>query len=78
MVPSVIFIFGLFMNSVNMIDKKFSTVCTRRKENRLHMSFFTYLLDVARVQAYAVFSHVKEESTKKVLKNLREIFVSLS
>jgi hypothetical protein len=37
------------------MDEKHATDPTKRKEQRLHMSLFTYFLDMAALQAFSVF-----------------------
>lgn len=78
MVPAAIVAYNLFMNSVDRMDQMMSTVCTRRKEKRLHMSFFTYLMDFACVQAYAVYHHVQEKGVNMTLEKFkRNICIAL-
>lgn len=59
MVPVIIVAYNMYMNSVDRMDQKRATNPTRRKEQRLHMSLFTYFLDMAALQAYSVFQTIR-------------------
>jgi hypothetical protein len=54
MVPAIIVAYNMFMNSVDRMDQRRATNPTRRKEQRLHMSLFTFVLDLAMMQAFAL------------------------
>lgn len=54
MVPAIIVAYNMFMNSVDRMDQRRATNPTRRKEQRLHMSMFTFILDLAALQAFAL------------------------
>lgn len=53
-VPAVIVAYNLFMNSVDRFDQVRSTNATCRKEQRVPMSLFTFLLDASVQNAYAI------------------------
>lgn len=55
LVPSPIVAYNLFMNSVDRMDQKRSALPCKRKEQCLQMRVFTYLLDLACLQAYAIY-----------------------
>jgi hypothetical protein len=54
-VPAFIVAYNVYMNSIHRMDQKHATNPTKRKEQRLHMSLFTYFLDMAALQAFSVF-----------------------
>ena len=66
-VPSPIVAYNLFMNSVDRMDQKRSALPCKRKEQRLQMSAFTYLLDLACLQAYAIYSDIETSKNKMLL-----------
>jgi hypothetical protein len=47
------------MNSVDRMDQKRATNPTRRKEKKIYMSLFTYVLDLACTQAHALLMGLK-------------------
>jgi hypothetical protein len=59
MVPAIIVAYNKYMNGVDRLDQKRATNPTRRKEKRLYMSLFTYILDLAALQAHAVFQAIR-------------------
>jgi len=59
MVPAIIVAYNIYMNAVDRMDQKRATNPTRRKEQHLHMSLFTYILDLAALQAYSVFQIIR-------------------
>jgi hypothetical protein len=64
-VPAPIVAYNAFMNAVDRMDQVRSTLRTQRREKRVHMSVFTYLLDLSASQAYAVYKKLKEKETSK-------------
>ena len=54
-VPAPIVAYNQYMNSVDRMDQRRAVNPTRRREKRLHMSIFTYLLDLAVHNAYAIY-----------------------
>ena len=58
-VPVFIVAYNKYMNSVDKMDQKRSTNPTKRKEKRLGMSIFTYLLDQACLQSFSVFKCIR-------------------
>jgi hypothetical protein len=59
MVPVFIVAYNMYMNSVDKMDQKRTMNPTKRKEQRLHMSLFTYFLDMAALQTYAEFQSIR-------------------
>jgi len=53
-VAAPIVAYNMFMNGVDRMDQYRSTLATQRKERRLQMTIFTYLLDLAIGQAFAL------------------------
>ena len=72
LVPSPIVAYNLFMNSVDRMDQKRSALPCKRKEQRLEMSVFTYLLDLACLQAYAIYSEIETSKNKMFFYSSRE------
>jgi hypothetical protein len=64
-VPAPIIVYNAFMNAVDWMDQVRSTLRTQRREKRVHMSVFTYLLDLSMSQAYSVYNMLKEKATSK-------------
>ena len=62
LVPSPIVAYNLFMNSVDRMDQKRSALPCKRKEMRLHMSCFTYVLDLACLQTFAIYKVIQPEN----------------
>jgi len=58
-VPSVIAAYNLYMNSVDRMDQKRATNATKRKEQRLYMTIFTYILDLACHQAFSLLQTMR-------------------
>jgi hypothetical protein len=57
-VPATIVAYNIFMNSVDRMDHRRSTISTLWVEKRPHMSLFTLFLDLAMHNAYAVFQKI--------------------
>jgi hypothetical protein len=53
------------MNSVDRMDQKRATNPTRRREKKIYMSLFTYVLDLACAQAHSLLMSLKQ--TEKVM-----------
>ena len=53
--------YNMFMNDVDHMDQYRSTLPTQCKELRLHMTIFTFLLDLAVSQAYAIHQKCSED-----------------
>ena len=78
LVPAPIVAYNLFMNSVDRMDQKRSALPCKRKEMRLHMSCFTYILDLACLQAFAIHQVIKSETESVTLLEFkRQLCVSL-
>ena len=56
--PAIIVSYQLFMNSVDRVDQLRSTAATRRKEKRIHMSLWTYCIDLSVHQAFCVYKEL--------------------
>lgn len=69
-VPAVIVAYNLFMNGVDRVDQLRSTNPIRRKEKRLSMSILTWALDLALINAFALFKKVAGVAAQRV--TLRE------
>ena len=61
-VPVIVCAYNMFMNSVDRMDQKRSTNPCRRKEMKLHMTLWTYYLDLAVIQGYAIFQVINPSS----------------
>ena len=64
MVPASIVAYNMFMNSVDRMEQRRATNPTRRKEQRLHMSMFTFVLDLAVLQAFALYQVIDDGSNR--------------
>ena len=53
-VPAIIVAYNIFMNGVDKFDQYRSTNATERREKRVTMTIFTFLLDAAMMNAYAI------------------------
>ena len=53
--PAIIVSYQLFMNGVDRVDQMRSTNPTKRREAKIHMSLWTYCLDLVVHQAYCVY-----------------------
>ncbi len=62
-VPAIVAAYNIFMNSVDIMDQLRATTPSRRKEKRLAMSLFTWVLDFATSNAYAIFKHLREKGS---------------
>ncbi|KAF4132759.1 Transposase IS4 [Phytophthora infestans] len=56
--PAIVCAYNKYMNAVDRFDQLRSTNPTRRREKRLQMSIFTWLLDVAIHNAYAIYQAI--------------------
>lgn len=72
-VPAIIGAYNKFMNSVDRMDQRRSTNPTRRKEQRLHMNIFTYVLDLCAHQAYVVKQGIYDETITSLVEFKRSI-----
>ena len=63
--PAIIIVYNNFMNSVDRLDHLRSSNPTRRREKRLCMSVFTYMMDLACINVYAIFKEVTDKETYK-------------
>jgi hypothetical protein len=66
-VAAPIVAYNMFMNGVDRMDQYRATLATQRREKRLHMTIFTYILDLAITQAYAVYQKVALERQDPVI-----------
>ena len=63
-VPVFIVAYNKYMNSVDRMDQKRSTNPTKRKEQRLGMSIFTYLLDLCVLQSFSVYKKLQPDKNE--------------
>ena len=70
-VPVFIVAYNKYMNSVDRMDQKRSTNPTKRKEQRLGMSIFTYLLDLCVLQSFSIYKLLEPEN-KEVLSEYKK------
>ncbi|POM78669.1 Hypothetical protein PHPALM_3774 [Phytophthora palmivora] len=61
MAPTVIAVYDRFMNGVDRVDQLRSTNSNRRCEKRLDMIIFTWLLDIALINAYTLLKRMGEQ-----------------
>lgn len=81
LVAAPIVAYNMFMNGVDRMDQYRSTLATQRKEKRLVMTVFTFLLDLAVSQAYAIYQKVAEdkgESKKTFFEFKRQLCDSMT
>merc|ERR1712071_22961 len=67
-VPGIIVAYNIFMNGVDRFDQYRSTNATEQREKRVTMRIFTFLLDAAMLNAYAIQGIIDPKGRK----NLRE------
>jgi hypothetical protein len=61
LVAAPIVAYNKFMNGVDRMDQYRSTLATQRKEPPLHMTMFTYLMDLAICQSYALLQKMASQ-----------------
>ena len=79
MVPSIIVAYNIFMNSVDRFDQYRQTYITQRRERRVTMSIFTFLLDASIYNAYAIYQqlYISEQRSKAMeMKEFRRILIT--
>ena len=54
MAPAIIVAYNMFMNSVDQMDQRRARNPAHQKEQRLHMNFSTFILDVSALQVFAL------------------------
>jgi hypothetical protein len=62
MAPTIIAVYNRFMNGVDRVDQLRSTNPNRRREKRLDMTLFTWLLDIATINAYPLLKRTTTSS----------------
>jgi len=65
--PSIIASYQLFMNGVDRVDQMQSTNLTKRKETKIHMSIWTYSVDLVVHQAYVIYKALIAEGKISVI-----------
>ena len=60
-VPSIIVAYNNYMNGVDRMDQMRATNPIKRREKRLYMSVWTYFLDLATHQAFALYKVIRED-----------------
>ena len=63
LVPAVIVAYNIFMNSVDRFDQYRQTNITQRREKRVPMSIFTFILDACINNAYAIYQKINKTTT---------------
>jgi len=64
--------YNMFMNGVNRMDQYQSALATQRKEKRLHMTIFTFLMDLGISQAFPVHQKIADERNEPAQHNFFE------
>ncbi len=65
-VPAPIVAYNMFMNGVDCMDQLRATLAKKHKEKCLHMTIFTFLLDLAVMQAYSINQNIKKDMGEKI------------
>ena len=65
LVAAPIVAYNMFMNGVDRMDQYRSTLATERKEKRVQMTLFTFILDLAVSQGYAIYQKVCDDRNLK-------------
>jgi len=80
-VPAPIVAYNMFMNGVHHMDQRRATLATQRKEQRIQMTIFTFILDLAVTQGFAIYQKLAVGKAEKMLSffnfkcNLCESFI---
>jgi hypothetical protein len=61
-VPAIVVAYNIFMNAVDRFDQMRATHATERREQRITMSIFTFLIDAAIQNGYAVMKQLYPEN----------------
>jgi hypothetical protein len=72
LVAAPIVAYNMFMNGIDRMDQYRSTLATQRKEKRLHMTIFTFLMDLGISQAFAVYQKIADERNESTQHNFFE------
>ncbi|HEY9301516.1 MAG TPA: hypothetical protein VIQ31_35160, partial [Phormidium sp.] len=75
-VPAVVVAYNLYMNAVDRFDQARGTNACQRKEVRLNMSVFTFLIDAAVSNAYAL-SKVENKDKRSLSSFKRDLAVQM-
>ena len=70
-VPAPIVVYNLFMNGVDRFDQLRSTNPCQRKEMRVTMTMFTYLIDAAIQNAFTIHSMIDTEQSFDCLREFK-------
>ena len=57
----------MFMNGVDRMDQRRATLATQRKEQRIQMTLFTFILDLAVTQGFAIYQKLVMGRAEKKL-----------
>jgi hypothetical protein len=60
-VAAPIVAYNLFMNGVDRMDQYHATLATQHREKHIHMTLFTFCLDLAITQAFAIYQKVAKD-----------------
>jgi hypothetical protein len=66
-VPAPIVAYNMFMNEVNCMDQCRATLATQRKEQRIQMTIFTFIWDLAVTQGFANYKKLVTGKAEKRL-----------
>jgi hypothetical protein len=66
-VPAPIVAYNMFMNGVDRMDQRRATLATQRKEQRIQMTLFTFILDLAVKQGFAIYQKLVMGRAEKKL-----------
>ncbi|GMF18251.1 unnamed protein product [Phytophthora fragariaefolia] len=70
--PALVAAYNQCVNAVDRVNQLRSTNPTRRREKRLHILVFTWLLDLSIINAYALYRHLSDStSTSATLREFK-------
>ena len=78
MVPAIVAAYNKYMNAVDRIDQIRSTNPIRRKEMRLSMSIFTWLIDLAIINSFSLLQEIDPDNGASMREFKRRIAESLT
>jgi hypothetical protein len=66
MVAAPVVAYNMFMNGVDRMDQYRATLATQRKEISVHMTIFTFIMDLCITQAFALYRKMCDERGARV------------